>query len=1178
MVIAELDQDFFDLKEMAEYPRYMVRNKADPSAYWSKDQGWVDYTNGDVFLHTDVNHLEIPHEGQWEKIEENKAEIIKPAVELRQALPETFRALVTYRLGEKGLLVEQEWRPRGMRLGKAFFDGSVLTVRALYGVDESAALLEAEAQKLAIEICDLISALIPEAATGSTHVFSRNPVLDAQTGRWQFDTCLVGVPERLLEGVDLLYQEPLRKERLPGQKDRGMAEALSILEMSEDDFDFKEISTPSRGKHVREASEVHDLGSPWDKEQRIRRAFAEAGLHIAQIIEAPADPGWGELGHPKRIIDTMLQPTADQPWTRDPLATDPLIDFLRRMTSQLGEILETTEIARVIRWNNEVGAWEITWHIGDPDITQERVIKEEEEENEQAAWKEVVSRSITKEAVEDVMALEGITGILWVSRYLPDSRPQNYFAFQGKWIPNAHWRQVNELSEKIKEKLRGLGAEESYVHYNAEHSEILVLVPREYFEEAISQEMEVALRLTEAGASVLSVEETERGVEIKGEWHPGKPVEALAEAAGVSLEATAYKDDDGGFVSVVNPNVLQEHSQPGDDDRVGIVGVFREQDDGYEVLVARREVDPEAGKWCIPGGHAHVGEEIEDGARREMKEETHLDLGRLTFVKKMRNQERNAYVWVYGCMLPKGERPKAGDDAEKIKWVPLDDMPEMAFDNNDLIQEIAEKMGIKFNEPVLNDVQGEDLKESVEFPEEEIEALAEQWFEKNGQMLMSDDSRWELALSFYIDQAGALRHTELARGEEAVVEIPSVPEGCDDVGSLHTHVGSTGEFSDFDLEQGQQMADRLGHPYYMFVVGPDENGEGLTMSRELFEPFESEASPEEAPGLEEAKAEGDYGRPGLLIVFEGIDGAGKTTQVMRLCDWLNDKGYSYIYSKWANSKQLHKGIWKSKCKRRLNPMSFSLVHASDMHLRYDNDIVPALEKGKAVICDRYYYTSYVRDRIRDVPEELLNIVYKDFREPDIIFFCHVPVRLAVERLMKDRGVGFYSSGRDVGYKTKGVERTTERYEQDMQDRYETLFKGNPKVIRLEMDRPIKDIAKEVKKHMRNKLGIQEALDADPDEFDPHELMRLSVTPENVVGALSKDRNYSYRNTETFGADWTSINGKWLPNRDQNTVAAHFTRLLSTELGVSKKDLSLGYNPKDGQLMVMIRSSALEGLK
>jgi len=116
------------------------------------------------------------------------------------------------------------------------------------------------------------------------------------------------------------------------------------------------------------------------------------------------------------------------------------------------------------------------------------------------------------------------------------------------------------------------------------------------------------------------------------------------------------------------------------------------------------------------------------------------------------------------------------------------------------------------------------------------EDQAERWFSRNGKLLYGDDNRYELAFTFYVDQHGKLCTTPLARGEGAEVEIPPVPEGCIEIGSMHTHCGCVGELSDHDMEQGQAIANKLGHDYLMFVAGPSNEDEGVMLSSETFEP------------------------------------------------------------------------------------------------------------------------------------------------------------------------------------------------------------------------------------------------------------------------------------------------------------------------------------------------------
>lgn len=118
-----------------------------------------------------------------------------------------------------------------------------------------------------------------------------------------------------------------------------------------------------------EDADPKDLNEPADKVSRIHQLFATHGFHIEHMTEMPADPepGWGEMGKPRSVIDSYIQPNGNLPWTMNALATEELADFLRRVMSDLAEILETTDVDYTSKFNGDLGAWKIRWVIGDMD-------------------------------------------------------------------------------------------------------------------------------------------------------------------------------------------------------------------------------------------------------------------------------------------------------------------------------------------------------------------------------------------------------------------------------------------------------------------------------------------------------------------------------------------------------------------------------------------------------------------------------------------------------------------------------------------------------------------------------------------------------------------------------------------------------------------------------------------
>ncbi len=203
------------------------------------------------------------------------------------------------------------------------------------------------------------------------------------------------------------------------------------------------------------------------------------------------------------------------------------------------------------------------------------------------------------------------------------------------------------------------------------------------------------------------------------------------------------------------------------------------------------------------------------------------------------------------------------------------------------------------------------------------------------------------------------------------------------------------------------------------------------------------------------------GRRGKLVVFEGIDFAGKSTQAVRLVDRLLGHGRAVFKSKWASSKLLKPAIRKAKDRRELSPTAYSLLHAADMVIRFEKEIAPALERGETVVCDRYVYTSYVRDRLRGADARIIEGAFKQLRAPDLSFFCSITPEEALKRIpTSEKGLTFYGAGLDIGYAANPTE-NARRYFMEQARLYEKVMMPQPGYTKLDMSRTPEEIATEV---------------------------------------------------------------------------------------------------------------------
>ena len=165
--------------------------------------------------------------------------------------------------------------------------------------------------------------------------------------------------------------------------------------------------------------------------------------------------------------------------------------------------------------------------------------------------------------------------------------------------------------------------------------------------------------------------------------------------------------------------------------------------------------------------------------------------------------------------------------------------------------------------------------------------------------------------------------------------------------------------------------------------------------------------------------ENDPSRPhpysGKLIVVEGIDGSGKSTQLQLVKRYLEAKGLRPFFTEW-NSADLVKAVTKrGKKKMSLTPMTFSLLHAADFAYRLVHNILPPLKAGMIVLADRYVYTAFARDVVRGCDRDWVRRVYDFAPRPDRTFYFNVPIDVSVNRLISGRAkIKEYEAGMDLG--------------------------------------------------------------------------------------------------------------------------------------------------------------------
>ena len=128
---------------------------------------------------------------------------------------------------------------------------------------------------------------------------------------------------------------------------------------------------------------------------------------------------------------------------------------------------------------------------------------------------------------------------------------------------------------------------------------------------------------------------------------------------------------------------------------------------------------------------------------------------------------------------------------------------------------------------------------------------------------------------------------------------------------------------------------------------------------------------------------------GKLIVVEGADGSGRSTQIARLVDWLETSGHATVQVGLKRSTLVSSELEKAQEGNILSRTTLSLFYATDFADQLENIILPALKAGFIVLADRYIYTLMARDMVRGMDEAWLKNLYGIALEPDAVFYLSV---------------------------------------------------------------------------------------------------------------------------------------------------------------------------------------------
>ncbi len=157
---------------------------------------------------------------------------------------------------------------------------------------------------------------------------------------------------------------------------------------------------------------------------------------------------------------------------------------------------------------------------------------------------------------------------------------------------------------------------------------------------------------------------------------------------------------------------------------------------------------------------------------------------------------------------------------------------------------------------------------------------------------------------------------------------------------------------------------------------------------------------------------GQDAMPGRLIVVEGTDGVGRSTQIALLKEWLETSGYAVLETGFRRSELTGDGIDRAMRGHTLDHITLNLFYATDFWDRLEKSIIPALRAGMVAIADRYIYSIIARARVRGVPAQWLDDVLEFAIVPDQIFYLDIDIEQLLPRVLSCRELDHWESGED----------------------------------------------------------------------------------------------------------------------------------------------------------------------
>ena len=210
---------------------------------------------------------------------------------------------------------------------------------------------------------------------------------------------------------------------------------------------------------------------------------------------------------------------------------------------------------------------------------------------------------------------------------------------------------------------------------------------------------------------------------------------------------------------------------------------------------------------------------------------------------------------------------------------------------------------------------------------------------------------------------------------------------------------------------------------------------------------------------------------GALIVVEGMDGSGRSTQIALLQEWLESEGFAVQTSGLRRSNLVGKDIDQLLAKNAVTRLTLSLMYATDFFDQVEHIVLPALRSGTVVLADRYIFTLIARGVVRGINRDYLGGLYAMALRPHLTFWLNVRPETAFAReFKKAQAISYWEAGRDMSL-SHDLYWSFIRYQTMIKREFELMAKRNG-FIELDGEASVPAVNKQLRQKIGEHLGIR----------------------------------------------------------------------------------------------------------